>query len=82
MSKKIPLALCVMKPADAIDHEATGAKMRQVRANAGITLTEMSARLAMNIAQLSQMETGKRPWDEEKAARYVAAISNKLIPKP
>lgn len=75
MSKKIAPPLCVMKPVDAVDHEATGAKMRQLRTNAGISLTEMAGRLPMNLAQLSQMETGKRPWNEAQAARYVAALN-------
>lgn len=74
MSKKIS-PLCVTKAAEVIDHEATGAKMRVMRMRALLSMTEMGSRLGMNLAQLSQMETGKRLWDEEKAARYVAALN-------
>lgn len=73
MSKNIS-PLCVTKAAEVIDHEATGAKMRELRAQHRLSLTEVGQRLGMNLAQLSQMETGKRVWDEEKAARYVAAL--------
>lgn len=72
---KSAVALCVTKPVDSVDHRETGAKMRSLRIAAGVSLTQMADRLPMNLAQLSQMETGKRPWDEEKAARYVSALN-------
>lgn len=74
--RKKNLPLCVSKSVDAIDNEATGAKFREMRIRYRFTQTEVGQRIGMNLAQLSLMENGKRRWDEEKAERYLSALTS------
>jgi transcriptional regulator with XRE-family HTH domain len=46
--------------------ESFGAYVRKLRNDRGLTLTQLAARLDMDSANLSKIETGKREFDERK----------------
>ena len=69
--------MLVVEPVEVIDHVATGEKMRAARIAARWSLTEVAAKMEMDLSHLSRMETGERKWDEEKAARFLAVIKRR-----
>jgi len=46
--------------------EIFGKYVRELRNNSGLTLTQLAAKLNMDSANLSKVETGKRVFDEKK----------------
>lgn len=67
--------LAVTKPVEVVDHVATGALMREKREAAGVSLREMGRRLGVSAAYLSDLELGKRAWNEDRAQNYAKAIA-------
>jgi transcriptional regulator with XRE-family HTH domain len=49
--------------------ESFGEYVRKLRTDRGMTLTQLAARLNMDSANLSKIETGKRDFDERKLER-------------
>jgi transcriptional regulator with XRE-family HTH domain len=52
-----------------------GEYIRQLRANKGLTLTELAALLKLDSANLSKIENGKREFDEKRLERLANAFN-------
>lgn len=49
-------------------------EMRKIRLNRNIRLREMARRLKISAAYLSDLERGKRDWNDAKRQAYLNAI--------
>lgn len=52
-----------------------GEYIRQLRADKGLTLTELAALLKLDSANLSKIENGKREFDEKRLERLANAFN-------
>ncbi len=60
---------------EKIDHVAAGAAMRAMREKKKVSLRAVATRLGFSPAYVSDLELGKRNWDKDKAAKFIAAIN-------
>src|SRR5690625_5937525 len=51
-----------------------GEYIRKLRTDNGLTLTELAAKLKLDSANLSKIETGKREFDEKRLAMLAKAF--------
>ncbi len=67
-----------------IDHAATGRRARQARTATGLSLREVARRMSVSAPYLSDLERGRRAWNENRAQRYVEALGTQpdLPPDP
>ena len=66
--------IMVMRKNIMIDSEATGAKARKVRIKKGVTLREAAKMMIISGPYLSDLEKGKRAWNEGIIARFIEAM--------
>lgn len=64
----------VWKKVQEIDHRATGAAMRARREKSGKSLREVSAKMGISAAYLSDLERGFRNWTVTKAMAFERAL--------
>ena len=62
------------KQQTVIDHFATGERMRQMRIANGISLREISRRMKKSVAYLSDLERGRRSWNQLRLKSFVDAL--------
>jgi transcriptional regulator with XRE-family HTH domain len=55
--------------------ESFGEFVRKLRNTNGFTLTQLAAKLGMDSANLSKVETGKREFDEKKLSKLAEIFS-------
>lgn len=56
------------------DHAATGQLMREARLKAGLSLRAMARRLGLSAPFISDLERGRRSWDEGRVERYAGVL--------
>ena len=66
--------IMVMKKNIMIDSTATGKKARAARIKKGYTLREIAKLMIISSPYLSDLEKGKRAWNEEIIARFINAM--------
>lgn len=66
--------ISVTKKVDEIDDAATGAKIRKLREESGLSLRAVALEMAVSAPYLSDLELGRRGWSEERAQQCVDAI--------
>lgn len=52
------------------DNAATGQMMREARKRAGLSLREMARRLGQSAPFISDLELGRRGWDEKRIEQW------------
>jgi len=57
-----------------VDDREIGAEMRQAREHADLSLREMSRRLLLSPAYVSDLELGRRRWRAALTDRYMDAL--------
>ncbi len=57
-----------------IDQRALGSEMRDLREESGVSLREISRRLRLSAAYISDLERGRRDWADELIAKFKGAI--------
>jgi transcriptional regulator with XRE-family HTH domain len=57
-----------------VDHEATGAAMRNRRRRLKLTLLEVAVKAGISISYLSALEAGNRPWTQHLCDIVDAAL--------
>lgn len=56
------------------DNAATGQLMREARKRAGLTLREMARRLGQSAPFVSDLELGRRGWDEKRIEQWADVL--------
>ena len=56
------------------DNAATGQLMREARKRAGLSLREMARRLGQSAPFVSDLELGRRGWDEKRIAQWADVL--------
>ena len=64
------------KTVEVPDHEATGRQMREARVAVGLSLREVSRRMKLSASFVSDLERGRRNWNDYMVASFEAAISS------
>lgn len=62
------------------DQSKTGAKMRQLREGAGVSLRSVADKLKVSAPYLSDLERGNRAWSGERIQQFAGAVAD-LKPK-
>lgn len=57
-----------------IDHQAAGLCVQDARQRAGLTLREVARRLGWSVGYLSDLEHGRRNWNEERLNKTLEAM--------
>lgn len=63
------------KTVKAIDHLATAEKARSIRRSAGISLREMARRMGFTAGYVSDLELGRRHWNETRVNEFNKALN-------
>lgn len=58
-----------------IDHVRTGDFYRELREKKGLSLRELGEMLNLSIGYISDLERGRRNWDEGLATKFDAILS-------
>ena len=56
------------------DNAATGQLMREARKRAGLSLREMARRLGQSASFVSDLELGRRGWDEKRIEQWADVL--------
>ncbi len=56
------------------DNAATGQLMREARKRAGLSLREMARRLGQSAPFVSDLELGRRGWDEKRIEQWADVL--------
>jgi len=56
------------------DNAATGQLMREARKQAGLSVREMARRLGQSAPFVSDLELGRRGWDEERIEQWAKVL--------
>ncbi len=59
------------------DNAATGQMMREARKRAGLSLREMARRLGQSAPFISDLELGRRGWDEKRIKQWEKILATK-----
>lgn len=70
MSKKTKACHCCSGSGKEWDHLVVGAEMRALRTKAELTLDALAAKLDFTKPYLSDLERGKRNWNDSLIAGY------------
>jgi transcriptional regulator with XRE-family HTH domain len=60
-----------------LDDKKMGAFMRSIRIKSGLSGRELARRMGVSAAYLSDLELGRRGWNEERRAKYRKATEAK-----
>lgn len=63
------------------DTQATGKEVRSLRENYNLSLRSIARRMGISPSYLSDLETGKRDWNDKRLRDYFLAIDGEM-PKP
>lgn len=66
--------ILIYKEVQAVDHAATGEKLRVQRVIARKSLRQVAEVLGYSAAYLSDLERGRTNWTEEKATAFLKAL--------
>lgn len=72
MNKTKPCHCCTGTGKE-LDHAAVGASMRRLRTARGLSLQEISRRLDLSLSYVSDLERGRRNWNDELVERFKRA---------
>ncbi len=64
----------IQKTIRVIDHMRTGAKAREARKRAGLTLGDVCRRMGVSDGYLCELELGKANWSAEMFERFAKAL--------
>jgi DNA-binding XRE family transcriptional regulator len=78
-AKARPGLLFWYKTVDVIDHAATGESYRRLRKSFGVSLRALAKQLKVSAPFLSDLERGRRNWDQKWALAYNKAAANAKI---
>lgn len=68
--------LTVTRKVDEVDDAATGAKMRELRKKAKVSLRSVASLMGHSAAYVSDLELGRRGWSEERASAFSDAVKS------
>lgn len=68
------MIVCVECNGSGIDHSATGESMRQLREAEGLSLRALAKRMSLSPSYLSDLEHGRRHWNERLVTSYKHGI--------
>ena len=57
-----------------VDHAATGEGFRQQSIKRGLSLRQLSRRMKLSAAYLSDLERGRRNWDAELVVNFAKSL--------
>lgn len=75
MSKRTKACHCCDGTGKELDHTVVGAEMRALREKAELTLDALAAKLGFTKPYLSDLERGKRNWNDDLIAGYRRACA-------
>lgn len=61
---------------EVIDHEETGFQARQYRESKGVSLRRVAELMEFSAPYVSDLELGRRKWDQEKLEKFAWACCN------
>jgi predicted transcriptional regulator len=64
----------ITKTVEVIDHAATGAACRKWRVAMGQTATAVAGKLHISPSMVSDLELGRKNWNDVKLEEYVDAV--------
>ena len=71
---------CATKMVEVIDNAATGEHARKERKRMGRSLREVARRLRVSAAFLSDLELGRRNWDDKRLVEFMMVVHG--VPGP
>jgi predicted transcriptional regulator len=71
----------IKTPTTIIDHQSTGRTVRAARKAAGLSLRAVGSRVGLSAPYLSDLEQGRRNWNDELYKRVIVALKQpKILP--
>jgi transcriptional regulator with XRE-family HTH domain len=64
----------IFKQVSKIDSQKTGQLAREMREKKKISLRKVARRMGVSAAFLSDLELGRRSWNEENAGKFTRAL--------
>lgn len=64
----------ITRKVEVTDEIATGAKMRELRLQTGVSLRQVARHMDLSAPYLSDLERGRRAWTESRAMEFIAAV--------
>lgn len=72
---------CCKGTGEQIDQRALGREMKELREAMGLSLRSVATGLGISAPYLSDLELGKRNWNDARIVEYKKAIKKRQPPK-